>query len=63
MLRFHCNRVNVIIESSFENAAFRRMFSDYDHLPRITFDQLYDTLAHGAPGDYILVWERRSDAR
>jgi len=49
--------VNVIPESSVlrQQRMFRSFFSMSDHMPRITFAELYETLAHGEPGDYILV--------
>ncbi len=41
----------------YESRWFRSFFSDSDHWPRITFAQLYETLAHGEPGDYLLLDE------
>lgn len=58
MFKFNDQTVWVTLESSIRRGG-RNWISSFvsmtDHLPRITFDQLYETLAHGAPGEYILV--------
>ena len=49
--------VNVTRESEYlrRQRLFRACFGNSPEPTRITFDQLYETLAHGEPGEYILL--------
>ena len=57
ILRTTDGTVNVTRESEWKRQGrfMRTCFSNQPEPTRITFDQLYETLAHGEPGEYILL--------